>query len=198
MQLLEIPLDFRGLTSIYIDIPALRPGTVGSYVFAVLCTLAAFALRLAVDPHVIGAEYITFFPAVTAATLVSGVRAGFVSTVLSFAAVLFLLPPRLSFYIENPAQYPVLALFVLIMISEVIVADGMGVALERYHEPGRHLEERVEARNAEALLRSRQLDAANQRLRQANDELLAVFDQGLYAAHLDMDGTVIRATRACV
>src|SRR6516162_5575299 len=114
-----MPLDFRGLTSIYIDIPALRPGTVGSYAFAVLCTLAALALRLAIDPHVVGAQYIVFFPAVTAATLVSGVRAGFVSTVLSFAAMtFFFLPPRLSFYVENPAELPSLALFALIMVSE--------------------------------------------------------------------------------
>jgi PAS domain S-box-containing protein len=199
VRFLEIPVDFRGLTSIYIDIPALRPGTVGSYAFAVLCTLAALALRLAIDPHVAGAQYIVFFPAVTAATLVSGVRAGFVSTALSFAAVIFFfLPPRLSFYVENPAEYPALALFVLIMSSEVLVATGMRRALERYHELSRHLEERVEDRTAEALLRSRQLDAANQRLRQTNDALEAVYDQGLYAAHLDMDGTVIRATRACV
>jgi PAS domain S-box-containing protein len=194
-----LPLDFRGLTSIYIDIPALRPGTVGSYAFAVLCTLAALALRFAIDPHVVGAQYIVFLPAVTASTLVSGVRAGFVSTVLSFAAMIFLfLPPRLSFYVENPAEFPALALFALVMVSEVLVASGMRRALERYHELSRHLEERVEGRTAEALLRSRQLDAANQRLRQANDELVAVYDQGLYAAHLDIDGTVIRATRACV
>jgi PAS domain S-box-containing protein len=199
VRFLEIPLDFRGLTSIYIDIPALRPGTIGSYAFAVLCTLAALALRLAVDPNVVGAQYITFFPAVTAATLVSGVRAGFVSAVLSFAAVMFfVLPPRLSFYVENPAEFPALALFALTMVLEVLVAAGMRRALERYHELSRHLEERVEARTAEALLRSRQLDAANQRLRQTNDELLAVYDQGLYASHLSMDGTVIRATRACV
>jgi PAS domain S-box-containing protein len=191
-------LDFRGLTSIYIDIPALRPGTIGSYAFAVLCTLAAVTLRLAVDPHIIGAKYIVFFPAVSAATLVSGLRAGFVSVVLSFFAMIFLLPPRLVFYVENPAQYPALALFVLIMIFEVFIAAGMRLALERYHELSQHLEERVDARTAEALLRSRQLDAANQRLRQTNDELTAVYDQGLYAAHLDMDGTVIRATRASV
>jgi PAS domain S-box-containing protein len=198
VRFLEIPLDFRGLTSIYIDIPALRPGTVGSYFFAVLCTLAAFALRLAIDPHVIGAEYITFFPAVSAATLVSGLRAGFVSVVLSFAAVIFLLPPRLSFYVANPAEFPALALFVLVMVFEVLVAAGMRLALERYHELSLHLEERVEARTAEALLHSRHLDAAYHRLQQVNDELMAVYDQGLYAAHLDMDGKVFRATRACV
>src|SRR5262249_37942969 len=182
-----------------IDIPALRPGSVGGYAFAVLCTLAALMLRLAIDPHVVGAQYIVFFPAVTATTLVSGVRAGFVSTALSFAAVIFFfLPPRLSFWVEVPARYPALALFVLIMISEVLVAAGMRRALERYHELSRHLEERVETRTAEALLRSRQLDAANQRLRQTSDELMAVYDQGLYAAHLDMDGKVFRATRACV
>jgi K+-sensing histidine kinase KdpD len=102
---LEIPLDFRGLTSIYIDIPALRPGTVGSYVFAVLCTLAALALRLAIDPHVVGAQYIVFFPAVTAATLISGVRAGFVSAALSFAAVtFFLLPPPPEFLRRKPGR----------------------------------------------------------------------------------------------
>jgi PAS domain S-box-containing protein len=193
------PLDFRGLTSIYIDIPALRPGTVGGYAFAILCTLAALMLRLAIDPHVVGAQYIVFFPAVTAATLVSGVRAGFVSTVLSFAAVtFFFLPPRLSFYVANPAEFPALALFVLIMVFEVLVAAGMRRALERYHELSRHLEERVEARTAEALLHSRRLDVAHQRLQQTNDELLAVYDQGLYAAHLDKGGKVFRATRACV
>jgi PAS domain S-box-containing protein len=199
VRFLEFPLDFRGLTSIYIDIPALRPGSVGGYAFAVLCTLAALMLRLAIDPHVVGAQYIVFFPAVTAATLVSGVRAGFVSTVLSFAAAIFFFaPPRLSFHVENPAEYPALALFVLIMISEVLVAAGMRLALERYHELSRHLEERVEARTTEALLRSRQLDIANQRLQQANDELTAVYDQALYAVHLDMDGNVFRATRSCV
>jgi two-component sensor histidine kinase len=51
-------LDFRGLTSIYVDIPALRPGTVGGYAFAVLCTLVALMLRFAIDPHVVGAQYI--------------------------------------------------------------------------------------------------------------------------------------------
>jgi PAS domain S-box-containing protein len=192
-------LDFRGLTSIYVDIPALRPGTVGGYAFAVLCTLVALMLRFAIDPHVVGAQYIVFVPAVTASTLVSGVRAGFVSAALSFAvAIFFFLPPRLTFYVENPAEFPALALFAMVMVSEVIVASGMRLALERYHELSWHLEQRVEARTAEALLRSRQLDAANQRLRQSNDELLAVYDQGLYAAHLDMDGKVFRASRACV
>jgi hypothetical protein len=69
VRFLETPLDFRGLTSIYIDIPALRPETVGGYAFAVLCTLAALMLRFAIDPHVVGAQYIVFLPAVTASTL---------------------------------------------------------------------------------------------------------------------------------
>src|SRR5262249_37588516 len=36
--------------------------------------------------------------------------------------------------------------------------------------------------------RSRELDEKNQQLRQANDELIAVYDQGLFASHCNMEG----------
>jgi hypothetical protein len=57
---------------IYVDIPALRPGTVGAYAFAFMCVGVATALRLAIDPYVEGIQYVTFFPAVIITTLVSG------------------------------------------------------------------------------------------------------------------------------
>jgi PAS domain S-box-containing protein len=46
--------------------------------------------------------------------------------------------------------------------------------------------------------RNRELDAKNRQLRQANDELVAVYEQGLFASHLDMDGRIVHASRAAV
>ncbi len=64
------------LTSVYFDIPALRPGTVGAYALAFLCAGLATALRIAIDPYVVGVQFIMFFPAVIIATLISGFGAG--------------------------------------------------------------------------------------------------------------------------
>jgi PAS domain S-box-containing protein len=46
--------------------------------------------------------------------------------------------------------------------------------------------------------RSREIDEKNQQLRQANAELMAVYDQGMFASHLDMEGRIVHANRACV
>jgi hypothetical protein len=51
----------RGLGSIYIDVPALRPGTVGAYALA-LAVGVATALRLALDPYLVGAQLLRSFP----------------------------------------------------------------------------------------------------------------------------------------
>jgi len=71
---------------IYIDIPALRPGTVGAYAFAFACAAVGTALRLAIDPYVQGVQWVTFFPAVMIATLVSGFGAGLFCILLSTGA----------------------------------------------------------------------------------------------------------------
>lgn len=44
----------RLLALIYIDVPVLRPGTVGAYFLAFVSVAVATALRLAVDPFVAG------------------------------------------------------------------------------------------------------------------------------------------------
>src|SRR5215470_6672025 len=86
------------LPSLYIDIPALRPGTVGAYALAFVSVGVATALRLAVDPYVVGAQFVTFFPAIIITTLISGFGAGFFCAVLSTAAAdFFMLEPRWSF-----------------------------------------------------------------------------------------------------
>ena len=74
------------LPLIYVDVPTLRPGTVGAYAFAFASAGVAMALRLAIDPYVVGVQYVTFFPAVIITTLISGLNAGLVCLVLSVGA----------------------------------------------------------------------------------------------------------------
>jgi PAS domain S-box-containing protein len=104
----------KRLSALYVDVPALRPGTVGAYAFAFLSVGVATALRHAVDPYVVGAQFITFFPAIVITTLISGFGAGFFCAVLSTAAAdFFVLEPRwaFSFSVEDPANVVDLLLF---------------------------------------------------------------------------------------
>src|SRR5215469_2664322 len=96
----RLSVTMRDITStlglFYIDVPVLRPGTIGAYLLAFVSVGVATALRLAIDPFVEGLEFATVFPAVIVTTLISGLRAGLFSVVLSVAAVaFFVLPPRL-------------------------------------------------------------------------------------------------------
>ena len=49
------------LPLIYINVPALRPGTVGAYAFAFLCAMIATALRIAIDPYIVGSTFMTAY-----------------------------------------------------------------------------------------------------------------------------------------
>jgi K+-sensing histidine kinase KdpD len=120
------------LALIYIDVPALRPGTIGAYFLALVSVAIATALRLSVDPFVAGVQFITFYPAVIITTLIGGLGAGLFCTMLSVAAaVLFVLPPHWSFYVEDPSNLVLLLLFVLVTLSNVILITGMRYAIER-------------------------------------------------------------------
>src|SRR6516162_7122806 len=46
--------------------------------------------------------------------------------------------------------------------------------------------------------RSRELDEKNRQLRQASDELMAVYEQGMFASLLNMEGRIVHANRTCV
>jgi two-component sensor histidine kinase len=123
------------LAQFYIDIPALRPGTVGAYAFALLCAGIATALRIAIDPYVVGVQYITFFPAIIIATLVSGFGAGVFCVTLSVvAASFFIIPPRLSFYVEHPAEVLALLIFIVVTLSNVVLISGMRLAIVALRE----------------------------------------------------------------
>jgi two-component sensor histidine kinase len=137
------------LANLYIDIPALRPGTVGAYAFAFLCAALATAIRIAIDPYVDGVPFITFFPAVIITTLISGFGAGLFCVMLSAAAAdIFVISPRLSFYIERSADAADLILFILEAFFYVLLIAGLRLTLERYRELTHNLELRVEERSA--------------------------------------------------
>jgi K+-sensing histidine kinase KdpD len=119
------------LSSIYIDVPVLRPGTIGAHLLAFVSVGVATALRLAIDPYIEGAQFVTFFPAVIFTTLVSGLGAGLFSVALSIAAVaFFVLPPRLSFYVEKPGDVLALLLYAVVMLFNVALITGMRFAVQ--------------------------------------------------------------------
>jgi PAS domain S-box-containing protein len=190
-------LDIRRLSSIYIDIPALRPGTTGAYALAAVLALAALVARLALDPYIGGAQYITFFPVVMTSALISGFGAGLVCTALSLAAVVFfILPPRHAFYIERPGDVISFLLFTFVLLAEVTIAAGMRFTAKRYQDLSRNLEQRVEDRTAEVVQRNRELDEKNRQLHEANDQFAAIYQHSMYMARLDLEGTVVDVSRA--
>jgi len=122
----------RLIALIYIDVPVLRPGTVGAYLLAFASVGLATALRVAVDPYVGGVQFITFYPAVIITTLIGGLGAGLFCVVLSVAAaVFFVLPPHFSLYVQDPSNLLLLLLFILVTLSNVILITGMRYAIER-------------------------------------------------------------------
>jgi K+-sensing histidine kinase KdpD len=83
------------LPLIYIDVPALRPGTIGAYAFAVLIAAIATVLRVAIDPYIVGSTFMTAYPAVVIVSLISGFGAGvFCAALTAAAAAFFMVSPR--------------------------------------------------------------------------------------------------------
>jgi PAS domain S-box-containing protein len=119
------------LASIYVDVPALRPGTIGAYSFAFVCAGIASALQVAIDPYLAGAHYITFFLAIVITTLIGGFGAGLFCLALSAVAVdFFLFQPHRSLHVDL-VEVPSLLIFILAGLSSMIVITGMRLAVER-------------------------------------------------------------------
>jgi PAS domain S-box-containing protein len=190
----------RRLASIYIDVPSLRPGTLGAYALAAVLALGALVARVALDPHVHGAQYVTVHPAVITATLISGLGAGLLCGAISVAGILFfILPPRFSFGFAVPGDELGFLLFGLVVLAEVTIAAAMRFNVERYRELSRTLEQRVEDRTAEVTRRSRELTETNRRLREADNVFRAMYDHGgIFIALLNLEGMVIDANSAWI
>lgn len=86
----------------------------GAWRYAVALAIVGLALsiRLALSPSLEGYAFLTFFPAVTAAAVVGGWRAGAVATAASIVAAWFvLLPPAWSFALHQFSEAVALAGF---------------------------------------------------------------------------------------
>jgi hypothetical protein len=77
------------LGSFHVDVPALRPGTIGAYLLAFVSVGVATAVRFAVGPYIDGLQFATYLPAVIITTLISGSGAGLLSVALSCASIAF-------------------------------------------------------------------------------------------------------------
>ncbi len=157
------------LKKLYIEIPAFEEGRPGAYGLAVAIAAIATGLRVAIDPYVAGVQYITFFPAVIVATLISGLRAGALCVVLStLAAWVFILPPKWTLEIANWEQGLGLALFILVATADVMFISAMRFAIRRFQDLSGTMEQRVVERTAELmktqgmLAQAQKMDAVGQ------------------------------------
>ena len=138
------------LEKLYIEIPAVREGTAGAYALSLVAAAAATAVRVAIDPYVAGAQYVTFFLAVIFTTLVSGLRAGLLSVLLcTVAAWFFVLPHQFASQSLGWQQLVALMLFVVVATSGVLFISALRFAIQRYRELSRDLEQRVKDRTSE-------------------------------------------------
>jgi PAS domain S-box-containing protein len=120
------------LARICVDVPAVRLGTVGAYVLALVFVGLAAAVGVTLDPYVQGARYITLFPAILIVTLVSGFGAGLLAVVLSTVATVYFLPsPPLPFYVDRSAYTTDLLLFASLLSLCVIAIVEMRSAIVR-------------------------------------------------------------------
>jgi two-component sensor histidine kinase/CheY-like chemotaxis protein len=125
---------------LYLEIPALTPGSVGAYSLAIVIAACATALRLAIDPVVEGVQYITFFPAVIITTFVSGIRAGFLGVELCAAAAwIFILPPSGQISVATSDQFVTIAFFIVVASADVILIGALRFAIAHYRSLGEKL-----------------------------------------------------------
>ncbi|OYX03857.1 MAG: histidine kinase [Caulobacter vibrioides] len=114
---------------------ALIRGNAGGYVFAILATLVAWAVRYALDgwfPP--GFPYLTFFPAVVITAYFAGLRPSILCAVLSgVAAWYFFIPPFHSLSI-NSSTALALAFYAFVVAVDVFFIDGMRKALRQLEE----------------------------------------------------------------
>ncbi|WP_370450192.1 sensor histidine kinase [Caulobacter sp. 602-1] len=110
-------------------------GKLAGYGFAVLATLAAWALRLMLnDWFPPGFPYLTFFPAVVITAYFAGLRPAILCAVLSGAAAwYYFIPPYRTFDVTFPTSVA-LAFYAFVVVIDIFFIDGMRRALRQLEE----------------------------------------------------------------
>jgi two-component system CheB/CheR fusion protein len=103
--------------------------------------MIATALRIAIDPYIVGSTFMTAYPAVVIVSLISGFGAGvFCAALTTAAAAFFMVSPRFSFYMTHLGEVVTVLLFFLVSVMNVILISGLRFAVERYRESQQRLE----------------------------------------------------------
>jgi PAS domain S-box-containing protein len=105
-----------------------------NYGAAVLATLAATILRMALTPLIgeTAVPFITYFPAVLFSAWFGGFRAGALTVILSaLAADYYFVPPLNSFVMPNPEDEITLLIFVSVGFGTALLAHSQSQALAR-------------------------------------------------------------------
>jgi two-component sensor histidine kinase len=101
---------------------------------ALLCTVAAFGLRLLLDPILFGVPFITFFPAVALAAYGGGTKAGMITAISGgLLASYFWIPPLRQFAISASAISTVMIYFFLAGLILFLI-HRLNNALQRAQE----------------------------------------------------------------
>jgi signal transduction histidine kinase/CheY-like chemotaxis protein len=154
--------------------PLRRRPLVG-YGSAILLSLAALAIRLALGERLTGFPFLTFYPAVLATALIGGRGPGLLAATLSWMlAWFFLVQPANAFGFNTIGDVLATALYVFVTVSLVLLVHSMnkayGLLLRSEAERAQlnaQLEQRVEERTRELLERTDQLSAESAARREA-------------------------------
>lgn len=105
--------------------PLLPRGSRRAYLVAASIVALGTALRLLLTPWLAGAQFITFFPSVIAATVLCGAGAGFFAVALSILAAWYFILPAM-FDLQQLAS---LLLFAAIAVTDVLIIAALQAAV---------------------------------------------------------------------
>ena len=146
--------------------PVRRRPLIG-YAVAILLSLAALAIRLALGERLTGFPFLTFYPAVLAAAFAGGRGPGLLAAALSWAlAWVYLVAPHNAFGFSTVGDYLATGLYVFVTVSLVLLVHAMNRAYDLLSRSeadrtalNAQLERRVEERTRELLERTEQLQS---------------------------------------
>jgi PAS domain S-box-containing protein len=155
-------INHREFSRLYFSLRHFQPGTLNAYLLAGAFVALATIIQVAFGPAIPGAQFISLFPAVIAATLFCGTEAGFFSIVLAtLCAWLFILPDVVSFRLEGVRQTSVLLLFAATASAVVFIVGAMRKAIDRARHHTRTFAAMFEAYPDAILLADRRGRIAN-------------------------------------